>query len=117
MYRGCLSDSSNDRLMCDQSEEHKLGICAKCSESGCNNHPKLAKPKLSCIKCEDEKACAFGQDAQDAKLCETNVPFGVEESCFTYNVNSNGFVDFLLDADAPLQMHGISEFLLSKTVM
>lgn len=104
MYRGCLSDSSNERLMCDQSEEHKLGTCIRCSEAGCNNQPKLAAPKLSCLKCEDAKACAFAQDVHDAKPCEKNVRFGVKESCYTYNFNSNGYVHFLLDVATSFQI-------------
>lgn len=91
MYRGCLSDPSNERLLCDQSGEHKLGTCTKCSKSGCNNQPKWAAPKLSCLKCENTKACAFLQDASDAIPCQKYVPFGITESCYTYHIPGNAF--------------------------
>lgn len=94
MYRGCLSDSSNDRLMCDQSVKYKLGFCATCSGSGCNDQPKLAKPKLSCVKCDDEKSCTYVQYANDAVPCNKNVLFGVVESCFTHYSNSKDFIYF-----------------------
>lgn len=92
IFRGCLSDSSNARLMCDQSEKHKLGFCDTCSGSGCNNQPKMAKPKLSCLKCNDEKICAFSQYSHDARPCQKNVLFGDKESCFTRRSDSNEFM-------------------------
>lgn len=91
IYRGCLSDSSDGRLMCDQSEKYNLGFCDMCSGSECNNQPKMTKPKLSCLKCNDEKACAFAQDTYDARPCHKNVLFGQKESCFTHQFDSNGF--------------------------
>lgn len=89
IYRGCLSDSSDERLMCDLSQKYKLGFCDICSGSGCNNQPKEVKPKLSCLKCNDEKSCALAQNASDAKPCQKNVLFGDKESCFTYQFKSN----------------------------
>lgn len=91
IYRGCLSDSSNERLMCDQSEKHQLGVCSTCTGSGCNKQPKFQKPKLSCLKCDDEKSCAYPQKSFDAEPCQKNVLFGDEESCFTYQNKSNQF--------------------------
>lgn len=36
-YRGCSSDSTNIRLLCDLDGEKKRGKCIKCSNSGCNS--------------------------------------------------------------------------------
>lgn len=88
MYRGCLSESSNGRLLCDEGEKQNLGFCKRCSESGCNNIPKITEPKLSCFKCNDEKACAFAQDVQAPQACKNEVHFGDEESCFTHSFDS-----------------------------
>lgn len=114
IYRGCLSDSTNDRLMCDQSEKHQLGFCDTCSGSGCNNQTKMAKPKLSCLKCNDEKACAYHQYAQDAEPCQKIVLFGDKESCFTYHLNSKCIYLFIFLSKFKLSLMDsrILEFLL-----
>lgn len=89
MYRGCLSDASNDRLMCEQNDP-EIGKCVKCSENGCNNQPKVKKAEISCVQCEDATDCAYGQVAANAKTCIEDVIFGNEESCFTQSLSGNG---------------------------
>lgn len=89
MFRGCLSDASDVRLKCEKSDERNLGTCVKCSGSGCNNQPKVAKSKLSCFKCIDSKECAFGQNGTDPVSCVDKVPFGIQESCYTHAIKGN----------------------------
>lgn len=95
MYRGCLSDSSQARLMCGLDETDQRGVCVKCSTSGCNNQPKFDKPRLSCLKCQNDKECAFGQDASRARRCIKDLMFGDEETCFTQVINGN--FEFMFD--------------------
>lgn len=85
MYRGCLSDTSEARLLCERGDN---GTCAKCPNSGCNDRSKFRKPKLSCIQCSDSESCAFGYDPKEAKPCTQEVAFGDEESCFVHKTES-----------------------------
>ncbi|XP_031624689.1 prestalk protein-like isoform X2 [Contarinia nasturtii] len=86
MYRGCLTDQSDHRLLCED-DSNKKGACVKCTETGCNNVPKTRPPSLSCVRCGKSEECAFGQDKKNAVPCSNIVPFGVDESCFIrYNL-------------------------------
>lgn len=87
IFRGCLSDSSEPRLLCERGDE--FGKCVKCPSSGCNNQSKFRKPQLSCIKCSDSENCAFGYDPSAAEPCTQDVTFGDEESCFVHKIEGN----------------------------
>lgn len=87
MFRGCLSDTSDARLLCERGNE--FGACHKCPESGCNDQSKLRKPTIGCIKCNNAESCAFGHDQVDALPCTEDVLFGEVESCFTQRIESN----------------------------
>lgn len=89
MYRGCLSDSSEARLMCELNGKHQNGTCRRCSGSGCNDQPKFGRPELSCVKCNNDRECAFGQDAAKAQQCTEDVMFGEEETCFVHAISGN----------------------------
>lgn len=89
MYRGCLSDPSEARLMCELDAKHQNGTCKKCATSGCNDEPKFDRPKLSCVKCSNDEECAFGRDAAEAKQCTKDVMFGEKESCFVHAISGN----------------------------
>lgn len=95
MYRGCMSDGSEPQLKCGLATEHGKGKCVKCSKPGCNDQPKLAKPKLSCLKCSDDKECAFGQESSEAEPCKNDVKFGEEETCFTHAISGNWLISFV----------------------
>lgn len=86
MHRGCLSDATESRLMCELDE---TGICMKCSSSGCNNHPKRGKPQFSCLKCSDDDGCTSGQNASESVPCTGDVTFDEEETCFTHAIAGN----------------------------
>lgn len=80
MHRGCSSDVSNARLLCDRgSKVH----CVKCSGNGCNNQPKQMEPSRSCVKCKDATDCAFSQLGNLSIQCIKTVEFGQQETCFT----------------------------------
>lgn len=66
-------------------------LCVKCSYNGCNNQSKSRSPELSCLKCNDTKLCAFGQDVSLATKCSRNVQIGEEESCFIYSFPGKTF--------------------------
>lgn len=83
IYRGCLTDASDHRLLCEQDSSDKKGICVKCSGSGCNNMPRVRPPLLSCVHCKKSHECAFGQDKNNAVTCKSQIPFGTDESCYT----------------------------------
>ncbi|XP_031624827.1 uncharacterized protein LOC116341726 [Contarinia nasturtii] len=89
IFRGCLSDQSETRLLCDRADKHENGTCVKCRSDSCNNQPRLRKPNLSCMSCTETetKECAFGQDSSKAIACENQVVFGDKETCFTRFVN------------------------------
>lgn len=92
MFRGCLSDASNQRLLCERVNEDGNGTCIKCNTSGCNNQPKLKQPTLSCMNCTDSEVCAFGLDLKSSNLtiaCEKPVLFGDKETCFTQWISGN----------------------------
>lgn len=80
MHRGCLTDTTDSRLLCEQPGSE----CVKCSENGCNNQPQHREPQLSCVYCEDSTDCAFGQVNVELKKCESNVSFTSNETCFTH---------------------------------
>lgn len=84
IYRGCLTDPSEERLLCDQQTPNKSSRCVKCGESGCNDMPKMREPLLSCVHCSESEECAFGQSREKAILCKSSIQFGNEESCFTH---------------------------------
>lgn len=84
IYRGCLTDPSEERLLCDQETPNKTKKCVKCGESGCNNLPKIRKASLSCVHCEKSEECAFGQQKKKASPCQNDVPFGYQETCYTH---------------------------------
>lgn len=77
MYRGCMTDTTDSRLLC------QLGNCFVCDESGCNNQTLYSEPEISCIKCNASIECAFGQPEAEPENCLNPVLFGVEETCYT----------------------------------
>lgn len=83
VYRGCLSDSSDQRLLCDK-EQKQNHSCITCEKSGCNDTPKIRPSTLSCIKCEKSPDCAFGFEKDSAAKCKADVRLGLEESCYIY---------------------------------
>lgn len=92
MFRGCLSDATNERLLCELVNEHQNGSCVKCNTTGCNNQPKYKKPKLSCMKCTGSKECAFGLvDTVNSTDCKEQVVFGEEETCYTQTIDGRFF--------------------------
>lgn len=80
MYRGCLADGDDHRALCEEDDPDKKGVCIKCSESGCNNIPKVRPSSLSCVQCNKSEECAFGH--VEATPCQTEVPFGSKEFCY-----------------------------------
>lgn len=86
VYRGCLSDSSDHRLLCDQDQK-KNHSCITCEESGCNDTPKIRPSTLSCIQCRGSHECAFGFEKDSASRCKADVRLGLEESCYIYYRN------------------------------
>lgn len=89
MFRGCLSDATKVRLLCEQKNKSNKGTCVLCSNTGCNNQPKERQPELTCVNCTGSEECAFGYNASMAISCEKNVALGDEESCFTRLINGN----------------------------
>lgn len=85
IYRGCLTDTSDHRLLCEKDDPNKKDLCLKCRASGCNNVAKVRPPSLSCIHCDKSAECAFGQDKKKATLCKSDVTFGAYESCYTHH--------------------------------
>lgn len=83
VYRGCLSDSSDHRLLCDQDQK-KNRSCITCEKSGCNDTPKIRNSTLSCIQCKASHECAFGFERDSAGRCKEGVRLGLEESCYVY---------------------------------
>lgn len=83
IYRGCLTDPSEERLLCDRQE--KDNICIKCAETECNDMPKLREPSLSCVHCHSKisEECGFEQDKTSAIRCKKSILFGRQESCYT----------------------------------
>lgn len=79
MYRGCLSDSTDSRLLCGEHPES----CVKCPKNGCNDQPKHYKPELKCHQCEGSDECAFGQSDGLETTCKKDVSFLEHETCFT----------------------------------
>lgn len=61
MHRGCMSDSKNSRMLCEENGD----MCVTCNKGGCNNHGPDAAAKLSCHKCNDSSGCAYGQVGQE----------------------------------------------------
>lgn len=84
VYRGCLSESSDHRLLCDLSKEN----CIKCAKFGCNDVPKIRPSALSCIQCSGSAECAFGFEKDSATKCKGKVQLGLVESCYVYHDNS-----------------------------
>lgn len=82
MYRGCKSDATKERQLCDAEDN---GTCVKCSDDGCNDHPMYGTPTLSCINCHDANECGFGQNVSTAAACKEAVLFGAKESCFVHS--------------------------------
>ncbi|XP_055309662.1 uncharacterized protein LOC129573299 [Sitodiplosis mosellana] len=82
MYRGCLADSGEYRALCNEDRPDKNGTCVKCSETECNNVPKIKPASLSCVHCDKSENCAFGHEK--ATPCKSEVPFDSEESCYTH---------------------------------
>lgn len=83
VYRGCLSDSSDHRLLCDQDQKQNHS-CITCEESGCNDTPKIRNSTLSCIQCKGSHECAFGFEKDSASRCKKDVRLGLEETCYIY---------------------------------
>lgn len=86
VYRGCLSDSSDHRLLCDQDQK-KNRNCITCEKSGCNDVPKVRRANISCIQCSGSLECAFGFEKDAAVACEGFVRLGSEESCYIHDKN------------------------------
>lgn len=84
IYRGCLTDTSDHRLLCEKADPNKSDLCLKCTGTGCNNEAKIRPPSISCVQCDKSVECAFGQDKKNATKCKTDVSFGDEESCYTH---------------------------------
>ncbi|XP_055307068.1 uncharacterized protein LOC129571321 [Sitodiplosis mosellana] len=90
VFRGCLSDATEQRLLCELVNEHKNGSCVKCDRSGCNKQPKFVQPKLSCMHCTDSEECAFGlRFSNQTMACKNPVVFGDEETCFTHSISGS----------------------------
>lgn len=89
VFRGCLSDPKDPRFLCELANTYKNATCLMCHESGCNSEPKLTPAKLSCVKCNDENECAFGQRSTKLTACKNDVEIGSEETCFTQTKPSN----------------------------
>lgn len=94
MYRGCITDASDHRLLCE-GDFNKTGVCRKCSETACNNLPKIRSPSLSCVHCNKSEECAFGQDMKNEMPCKNSVLFGVDELCYI-DYNLGKFVDNII---------------------
>lgn len=88
MYRGCLTDTMDSRLLCEVGR----GKCIRCKEHGCNDQPVTKKPELSCIKCNDSMECTFGLNTNNSESCVSPVPFTRDESCYTLTYE-NGNVE------------------------
>ncbi|XP_055308419.1 uncharacterized protein LOC129572481 [Sitodiplosis mosellana] len=101
VFRGCLSDSSKERILCERNDK---GTCVECSDTGCNNQPKVRQPKLACVNCTGSDECAFGYNASMAVPCKKDVELGDEESCFTRSINGTEHVErgCTLDIDSKL---------------
>lgn len=84
MYRGCISDNTKQRMLCDEETPNKEGICKKCSESGCNDMPRSKSPSISCVHCDKSLECAYGQNETNLIACKGDIKFGTEESCYTH---------------------------------
>lgn len=79
MYRGCLTDSTEGRLMCQVDDRN----CKICNGDACNIDPIVTPPSLSCIKCHDKKGCVYGQSGKNSQNCTMPYLFGTNETCFT----------------------------------
>lgn len=92
MFRGCLSDATNERLLCERVNEYENGTCVKCNTTGCNNQSKFREPTLSCMNCTGSDDCAFGLESLNFPyVCEKQILFGDEETCFTQWISGNCF--------------------------
>lgn len=111
IYRGCSSDGKEPRLKCEMAITQKNGTCVKCPESGCNSQPKFSQAKLSCVECDDEEECVFGQDPAKATACEKEVAFGDVETCFIQSITGNIFISLPFSS----RFHFISICLIAAT--
>lgn len=101
MHRGCLSDTSYARMLCDQG----FGVCKKCSFNGCNNEPKHRPSTLSCMHCNDSAECAFGLDESKHYRCHKMPLFGDVETCYTFNPDGGSRVERGCTLDSDLYHH------------
>lgn len=97
IHRGCLTDASEARLLCDEDSpsiaEGGSSLCEKCAENGCNVEPKYKNAELACLKCNDSQKCAFGQDDSNRIFCSSSVLFGEEETCYSYTIDDGETVE------------------------
>lgn len=85
VIRGCLSDTISEYCIKNSKK------CKICQSTNCNNESVIKTAKLSCIKCDSTKHlddCLWGFDENDAELCNSNIHFFEEESCFTLVVSN-----------------------------
>ncbi|XP_055308420.1 uncharacterized protein LOC129572482 [Sitodiplosis mosellana] len=104
VFRGCLSDTSKERILCERNNKNDKGTCVICPNTGCNNQPKVRQPKFACVNCTGSDECAFGYNASMAVPCKKDVELGDEESCFTRSINGTEQVErgCTLDIDSKL---------------
>lgn len=79
-----MTDRGDGRLLCERIHPNDKSVCIKCGTTGCNNVARVKPPTLSCVNCDKSNECAFGQDKSTATACKNDVPFGSEETCYTY---------------------------------
>lgn len=65
--------------------------CEICDGNNCNNRTLYRASFKSCVKCNDDTECAFGQDSGKTENCTMGVYFGRIESCFVRSFD-NGTV-------------------------
>lgn len=88
LHRGCTNDESSISKLC-LNEPSKFEIC---DGHGCNDRALNKVPSRTCIKCQDDTECAFGQISDKVKQCDMGVYWGRQEACFT-RTHPNGIVE------------------------
>lgn len=89
MHRGCMTDSKDTRLLCEQNPER----CVVCDESGCNDRPLFVEPELSCFKCRDSTDCAYGQVEME-KLVNCTMPVKVNSILILIRLSNDSPMNF-----------------------
>lgn len=99
VHRGCLSDTDNATVSC-QEDEIK---CKTCQTSNCNSESVMKEPELTCITCDtthsDECNWGFAVTSGSAKKCEKERYFYEEETCYILAVSDQTIRGCTLDGN------------------